>query len=145
MAEINLVARERGDKSRLVWRDITGFEGVGIVVDDPVYDTGIFTDRDYDVQSLLGVSVTLENIGANSVDYTILGATKSFDREALDSTLEDADFTEILVADTPIGAGITSTVYELLRTTPAITAIRIRAKETVATNSGTLRGDVRAF
>ncbi len=144
MVEQNLVSSKYGDKNRLIWRDQTGFEVAGVVVDDVTYDTGIFIDRDYDVRSLDAVSIALENIGANSVDYTILGATKDFAAEAMDAGLADADFSEILVAEAAIVATAKDT-FKLVRDSPEITAIRIRAKETVGGSSGTLRGDVRGF
>jgi len=144
MVEQNLVSSKYGDKNRLIWRDETVFQGAGVGVDDPAYDTLLFLDRDYDVRSLDAVSVALENIGANSVDYTILGATKDFAAEAMDTDLVDADFSEVLAAEAAIVATAKAT-FTLVRATPEITAIRIRAKETVAASASTLRGDVRGF
>lgn len=145
MVEHNLVAAQVGDNRKLVWQDETGFKTAGIAVDDVNYDTGSFIDRDYDVRSLDAVSIVLENIGANSIDYTILGATKDYNAEAMDADLVDGDFTETLVANITLTASSTSTPYELQRLYPTITAIRIRAKETIALSNSTLRGDVKAF
>ncbi len=145
MVEINLVGDDVNNRKRLIWKDTSIFATTGIVVDDVAYDTGVFLDRDYDVRSHAGVSISIENVGANSIDYTILGATKDFTMNDLDTGLADADFTETLVAETAIGAAATSAEFKLVRDTPSITAIRIRAKETSGTNPGTARGDVKAF
>ncbi len=144
MVEQNLKSATLGDKNKFVWQDESGFKSAGVVVDDVAYDTGVFIDRDYDVRSLDAVSIALENIGANSVDYTILGATKDFTNEAMDTDLVDADFSEILVAEAAIAAAAKD-IFKLIRDSPEITAIRIRAKETAGGSPGNLRGDVRGF
>ncbi len=145
MVEINLVGDDVNNRKRTIWKDTSTFVGAGIVVDDVAYDTGGFLDRDYDVRSHAGVSVSIENVGANSIDYTILGATKDFVMNDLDTGLADADFTETLVAEAARAAAATGAEFKLVRDIPSITAIRIRAKETVGGSSGTARGDVKAF
>lgn len=62
----------------------------GVVVDSGNYDNGTFLDRDYDVRKYKSIAFSLENIGANSVDYEILSTTKNF--AVLDSDLVDDDF-----------------------------------------------------
>ncbi len=145
MVEINLVGGNVNNRKKNIWKDNSLIETTGIVVDDVAYDTGIFLDRDYDVRSHDGVSITIENVGANSIDYILLGATKDFTMNELDSGLVDADFTETLQAEGAVATGVTDTPFTLVRTTPVITAIRLRAKETVGGSPGTVRADIRAF
>lgn len=63
---------------------------VGVVVDNGNYDNGTFLDRIYDVRKYKSVAFSLENIGANSVDYEILSTTKNF--VSIDADLVDDDF-----------------------------------------------------
>lgn len=79
-------------------------DSTGIVVDNANYDLGTFLDRDYDVRIYKEFVALLQNIGANSIDYKILGATKDFTILATD--LVDADFTEELVAEAAIAAAV---------------------------------------
>lgn len=115
----------------------------GVVVDDAAYDTGGFLDRDYDVRLLKNLNAQIKNIGANSIDIIILGTTRHFD--AL-SDLADGDFTETELTEEAVAASAYSTIYNLNRTPsgkPAITAVRLRAKETVGGSSGTVRADIK--
>lgn len=108
MVEINLVGDKDNNRNRFIWKDISVFKGVGIPVDNANYDLGGFLDRDHDVRSHEGVSILLQNIGANSIDFLILGATKDFAQNKLDTGLNDGDFTEELVAETALGIAIKS-------------------------------------
>lgn len=96
----------------------------GVVVDNGAYDLGTFLDRDYDVRLFEGVSILLQNIGANSIDYTILGATKDFD--VLDNDLNDSDFTEELVAEVAIAAAV--------KANGTVTLASVTAGDTVTIN-----------
>ncbi len=145
MVEINMLANNVNNTKKQVWKDDTTFDSVGIVIDDSTFDTGTGIDRDYDVRGFDGVSVLLSNSGANAIDVVILGATKDFAMNAMDATLVDADFTEVLLTEEEVASGASATALDLLRTTPKITAIRIRAKEAVAANPGVLKGNVKAF
>lgn len=140
-----MVGDNGNNTQRLVFKDDTTFESVGIVIDDDVYDTGTGLDRDYDVRGHSGVSIHLKNTGANAIDVTILGATKDFTMNDIDGDLVDADFDEILLAEEEVAAGAYATTYSLVRDTPLITAIRVRVKEALAANPGVLKGTVRAF
>lgn len=80
----------------------------GVVVDDVAYDTGTFLDRDYDVRPYKSVSIALQNIGANSVDFKILSTTKDWPA-TLDAGLTDDDFDKEEVAETAIAAGVSAT------------------------------------
>lgn len=118
----------------------------GVVVDDAAYDTGLFLDRDYDVRLFKNLSMQIKNIGGASIDITILGTTKDF--SVLDTDLVDADFTETELAEEAVVANAVSTIYNLNREPagkPAITAVRLRAKETVALNPGTVRANIKAL
>jgi len=131
----------------LYFEDVSdNIDGTGIAVDDPVYDTGGFLDRDYDVRIYKNLSMQIKNIGANSIDITILATTKDF--SVLDTDLVDADFTETELAEEAVAAAAVSTIYNLNRQPegkPAITAVRLRAKETVALASGTVRANIKAL
>lgn len=88
----------------------------------------------------------IKNTGANSIDITILGTTKDFTN--LDNDLVDGDFTETELAEEAIAAAAVSTIYNLDRTPsgkPAITAVRLRAKETVAVNPGEVTAAIKAL
>jgi len=145
MVEIDLIGDNVNNKKRFIWKDKSGIDVAGIVVDNDTYDTGTHLDRDYDVRSHDGVSILIENQGANSIDYTILGATKDFAMNAMDATLVDADFAEVLVAEAALAATTRAVPFDLERVTPSITAIRIRVKETTAAMPGNLRADIKAF
>ncbi len=145
MVEINMLASDVNNTKKLVWKDDTTFDSVGIVVEDATFDTGPSLDRDYDVRGFDGISVLLSNSGANAIDVVILGATKDFAMNAMDATLVDADFTEVLLTEEEVAAAASATALDLLRPTPKITAVRIRVKEAVAANPGNLKGNVKAF
>ncbi len=145
MVEINMVGNTNNNKRKQLFKDDTTFDSVGIVIDDSTYDTGTGLDRDYDIRGHDGVSVLLSNSGANSIDVTILGATKDFPMNGIDATLVDADFTETLLAEEAVAASASATSYKLVRDTPEITAIRVRAKETAGGSPGVLKGNVKAF
>ena len=145
MVEINMIGNNENNTRKFVFKDDTDFDSVGIVIEDDTFDTGPGLDRDYDVRGHVGVSVLLSNSGANAIDVTILGATKDFPMNQMDGVLVDADFTETLLAEEEVAAAASATAYALVRTTPQITAIRIRAKEALAANPGNLKGNVKAF
>lgn len=118
----------------------------GVTVDDAVYDTGAFLDRDYDVRLFKNLSMQIKNTGANSIDITVLGTTKDFGD--LDTDLVDGDFTETELVEEAVVAGAVSTIYNLDRTPsgkPAITAVRLRAKEAVAANPGEVTAAIKAL
>jgi len=121
---------------------VDNIDTTGVVVDDAAYNTGSFLDRGYDVRFFQQLSVEIENIGANSILVTILGTTKDFDVLADDLVIGDFDL--ILSAEETIAAAAKmATAFENVKTTPLITAIVIRAKETLAANPGTVRADVK--
>lgn len=109
MVEITPVAKKITPTSATVYfEDKTGnFDTTGIDVDDDSYDTGSFIDRDYDIRNARSVSIALENLGPNSVDYTIVATTRDFDD--LDTDIEDDDYTEVIKANTAIAAGSQAT------------------------------------
>ncbi len=113
----------------------------GVVVDDVLYDTSVFIDRDYNMKDKTKFFLRLENDGANSVDYTILSTKKEV--EDL-SKLVDADFETEEVAETAIVATAFSADFTMVKTVPDVTAIRLRAKETVGGSPGKIRADIRA-
>jgi len=80
----------------------------GVAVDNAAYDTGTFLDRDFDVRPFKSVSIALQNIGANSVDFKILSTTKDWPA-TLDAGLTDDDFDKEEVAETAIAAGASAT------------------------------------
>lgn len=125
-------------------------QDTGVVVDDAAYDTGTFKDRDYDVRGYSGLSIALENLGANGFTYTILSTEKDFAEISPDTPnkLDDlviGDFDTVEVASTAVagGVGTKSETFELLRITPKTTAVKLRVKETVAASSTTVRVDTR--
>jgi len=120
---------------------VDDFDGIGVVVDDAAYDTGIFKDREYDVRAFKGVSIDIENVGANSIDFVLLGTTKDFNKI---SDLVNADYYITVTTQAPLAAAARATVLDVEYITPRFTALKLRCKETIAANSGTVRGDVRA-
>ena len=121
-------------------------DGTGIAVDNVAYDTGAFLDRDYDVRLFKNISMQIKNIGANSIDITILGTTRDF--TVLDTDLVDADFTETELTEEAVAVNAVSTLYNLNRQPegkPAITAVRLRAKETLGGSPGTVRANIKAL
>ena len=113
---------------------------IGVVVDDAAYDTGVFIDRDYNMKDKTKFFLRLENIGANSIDYTI----RSTKKEVEDlGKLVDADYETEEVAATAIAAAAFSANFTIVKTVPDVTAIRLRAKETVGGSPGTIRADIR--
>jgi len=114
----------------------------GVVVDEDTYNTGTFLDRGFDVRTFRQLSAEIENIGANSILVTILGTTKDFGD--FDTDLVVADFDLVLSAEeTIVAAAKMATAFEKVRTTPLITAILVRAKESIAANPGTVRADIK--
>ena len=144
MVEQNLLGSDKTKKGKFIFKD-DGIAATAIVVDDAAYDTGVFIDRDYDVQGMDAVSILIENTGANSIDYTILGATKYFVKDGLDAALVDADFDQVLVAEVALAATTRAAPFNKVLDTPDITAIRIRAKETVGGSPGAVRADIKAI
>lgn len=144
MVEQNLLGSNKTKNGKFIFKD-DAIAVTPVVVDDPVYDTGLFIDRDYDIRGYSGLAILIENTGANSIDYTILGATKYFEKDKLDTTLVDADFVEIVVAEVPLAATTRASPFTLVLDTPKLTAIRLRAKETVAASPGAVRADILAF
>ena len=142
------ITQKKFRASNLVYFEDTSdnIDGTGIAVDDVAYDTGTFLDRDYDVRLFKNLSMQIKNIGANSIDITILGTTKDF--SDLDADLADVDFTETELAEVAVGVNAVSAIYNLDRTPPgkpAITAVRLRAKETVVALPGTVRANIKAL
>lgn len=118
----------------------------GITVDEDTYDAGSFLDRDYDVRLFKNFNLQVLNSGANSIDIRVLATTKDFDD--LDGDLADADFTETELAEETVASNATSTLYNLDRTVdgkPAITAVRLQAKEVVAANPGEVTARIKAL
>jgi len=141
MVEKNLTPESGVPKSVIAVDD--SINSSGIAVDNVSYDAGTFLDRDYDIRSLKAFSMMVHNIdGANGLTYTIQTATKTF---ANPDDLADADFTsDGSHTDVPLAAGAKSVIYKLNRDTdPSITAVRLRAKETVGAATSLLRADIR--
>ncbi len=113
----------------------------GVVVDDVAYDTGVFIDRDYNMKDKTKFFMRLENDGANSIDYTILSTKKEVEDLG---KLVDADFETTEQAETAIAAAAFSANFTMIKTVPDVTAIRLRAKETVGGSPGKIRADIRA-
>ncbi len=121
-------------------------DGAGVTVDNVNYNTGGFLDRDYDVRLLRNLSIQVKNPGANSIDITILETTK--DHLGTDASLIDADFTETGLAEVAVGAAGISAIYNLNREPGgklAVTAVRLRAKETVGGSPGTVAANIKGF
>jgi len=60
----------------------------------------------------------------------------------------DADFTETGLAEEAVAVNASSTLYNLNREPagkPAVTAVRLRAKETVAASPGTVRANIKGL
>jgi hypothetical protein len=126
MVEINLVGDKNNNTGKFVFKDNSVFAGAGIAVDDDAYDVGGFADRDYDVRGHNGVSISTQNIGANSVDVLILGSTKDFTFNQLDAGLNDGDFTEELVAEAAVAAAV--------KASQTLTCVSAVATNTVTVN-----------
>ena len=112
----------------------------GVVVDDVAYDTGVFIDRDYNMKDKTKFFLRLENIGANSIDYTIRSTRKEVEDLG---KLVDADYETEELAATAVAATAFSADFTMVKTLPDVTAIRLRAKETVGGSPGTIRADIR--
>ena len=112
----------------------------GVVVDDVAYDTGVFIDRDYNMKDKTKFFLRLENDGANSIDYTIRSTRKEVEDLG---KLVDADFETEEVAATAIAAAAFSADFTMVKAVPDVTAIRLRAKETVGGSPGKIRADIR--
>jgi len=126
LVEQDLTGDNDNNRNRFIWKDKTGFALAGVVVDDVAYDKGTFIDRDYDIRSHDGFSAVLQNIGANSIDYKILGSTKDFVINKIDTGLNDGDFTEELVAETALVAAVKSN--------GTVTCAAVVAADTVTVN-----------
>jgi len=144
MVEQQLLGSKQTRIGKFIFKD-DGIATTPIVVDDAAYDTGLFLDRDYDIRGYSGLAILIENTGANSIDYRIFAATKYFEKDALDTTLVDADFIEVVVAEVALAATTRASAFTKVLDTPSWTAIRLQAKETVATNPGAVRADILAF
>ena len=117
----------------------------GIIVDNVAYDTGVFLDRDYDVRMLRSFMMLIENKdGANGLDYTIQEATKTFNNP---DDLDDTDFVNVTAhTDVTLAAGVKGVVYVIDKDVrPDVTAVRLRAKETIDGNASLLRADIRGL
>ncbi len=121
---------------------VDDIDGVGVVVDNVAYNTGTFKDREYDVRAFKGMSIDLENVGADSIDFIVEASTKDFTDIVAD--LDDADYNVELKAEATLTATSRVNAIDETWTTPRFTAIRLRAKETVGGDSGTVRADVKA-
>ena len=131
------------DRLRISYERNDNIHTTGVVVDNVAYDTGTFIDRDYDVKQYGGFIIKLENIGPQSVDYTILSTTKDF--VTMDTDLADADFSETEVATTLIVAAAKSNTFTRVRVGPDVMAIRLRCKLTGATADSLIRADIRGL
>jgi hypothetical protein len=118
------------------------FDTTGVAVDDDAYDTGTFVDRDYEVRGFLDMAIVLVNIGLNGITYTVQEARKDFD--SIDTDLVDADFTNVVGhTDVNIPASSESASYILIRLSADVTAVRLRARRTLAGQSSTLQGFIK--
>ena len=96
-------------------------------------------DRIYDVRGFLGFFAQIINDSPVSINVEIDQSILHKDT----SSLVDADFT-VLVADAEVTTGTTSAIFELLRATPQITAIRIRLRLNAPGAPQTVNGVVSA-
>ncbi len=106
MVEKNLKQVATANRTIYVDED-DSVHSTGVAVDHEAYGNGTFVDRDYDTRFAKSFAATLRNIGANSVDYKILAATKNFNQ--IDADLTDGDFTEELVAEAAIAIAVKPT------------------------------------
>ncbi len=100
MVEKNLTPHSVVGGKQLLVDETDSINSTGVAVDNGNYGNGTFKDRDYDIRGAKAVSILLKNIGANSIDYTILGATKNFNDP--DTELDYEDYGEVLKAETAI-------------------------------------------
>lgn len=130
----SLTQRKGKNSQRVEFYD-SELEG-GIPINDDSFGN---LDRIYDVRGLNGIAVSLKNVdNANSISYLMDYAVKNYTDF---NELTDSDFFNE-VSETTINAGATSSLLELLRVTPKISASRIRLKETVSGQSATMTGTV---
>lgn len=141
MVQKELLSTE--DNLRIFYERNDDIDGLGVTVDNTSYDAGTFIDRDYDVKQFDGFMIKLENVGPQSVDYTILSTTKDF--VSMDADLNDADFSEEEVATNPILTTAKSATFIHVRVAPDVMAIRLRCKLTAATADSKIRADIRGF
>ena len=116
----------------------------GLIIDDDVYDhaDNTFKDRIYKLQDYgNSFSIDLYNSHAtNSFDYSVDKTYRKFDEVGdLDSTLDWINISSDTILPETWGGSVT----DLGLTAGRIQGIRIRAKETVDTNSSTIDGFVR--
>jgi len=100
-------------------------------------------DRIYDVRGFLGFFAQIDNRDGSSVDidYLIQKTTTHFEN------LTDIQSTDWLeeVAEVQVNAGELSVLYETVRATPMITAIRLRIKTALNSgNPGLINGTISA-
>lgn len=110
-----------------------------ITIDQDAYTSGL--DRIYNVKGFSNLYIEIQNTGgANGLTYTIEKARKEY---AVISTLVDADFNEVIKADTNVAFGAND-ANNVALVTPEITAIRIRIKRQATGDDTTLAGIVSA-
>lgn len=115
-------------------------EAGAIPVDQNGYTAGL--DRVFNTKGLKNMHTEIENTGgANGLTYTIEAASKEY--VGVPTDLADADFDNVIVADTNVAFGATDK-NDIIDVSPELTAIRIRIKRQVAGNDTTLAGIVSA-
>jgi len=115
------------------------FQTGGITIDQDAYTAGL--DRVYDVRGLKNMNITVRNTGgANGLTYTIEGSRKNFVNV---STLIDADFDNIIKADTNVAFGAFDT-NNIVDISPETSSIRLRVKRQITVLDTTLAGEAQA-
>lgn len=138
LASITLIKRLIGN----LVRDATFFDesletGGNITIDQNNYTSGL--DRVYNVKGMSNMHVETENTGGtNGLTYTIEATSKEF---RVLSDLDDADFSNVIKADTNVAFGVT-VVDDVIDISPQSTAIRVRVKRQSAGDDTTRQGIV---
>jgi len=133
----------------LVLRQSRNTVRTGVYHDKDLEDAGNITinndnyvaaqDRVYNVKGFRNMNIKIENTGGtNGLEYTIEGSSDEFDKV---SELQDADFDDVIKADTVVAFGDTVR-DDVIDISPQSTAIRIRIKRETAGQDTTLQGIV---
>lgn len=138
MTVITLVLKNKGKYSGNSSYHDKALEAGAITIDQDAYTAGL--DRIYDIKGLQNMHVEIENTGGtNGLTYKIEKARKEFIDDG--SSLVDADFDQVILANTNVAFGTTN-IQDIVDISPETTAIRISIKRQTSGNDTTLAGIV---
>ena len=138
MTEVILLQRPTGRYGREPVFFDKALQDGAITIDQNAYTTGL--DRLYDVRGKKNIHVVIKNTGgANGLTFTIEGADEKYDSI---SSLVDADFDNVIKADTNVAFGTSAPPDDIIDISPESTAIRIRVKRQTTALDTTLAGVV---